>query len=264
MHGARFILLIAASAIALSSAVAQTPPRPGNGPGSAAMHDVPIPKPYRVVAVTPAQTFNEPGFQSFRAELAEMLRKRVYPHISRYVVAQGFFWDGDFDGEFDPLRSGAENLANAVKLERGAGSGWGRLIALAMEASAAPSPSRPGVVCAPANPTFDDVEFARLLDTTGTNTRDWVYPRVPGLEARPAPSSPIVERLGMHFVRLMRDDAATASSPGGSKLTRIVLPAGRIAFVATDAVRSLRTDRLCYGKDISGRWHIVGYVAGRT
>ncbi len=243
MHGARFILLIAASAIALSSAVAQTPPRPGNGPGSAAMQDVPIPKPYRVVAVTPAPTFNEPGFQSFRAELAEML---------------------DFDGEFDPLRSGAENLANAVKLERGAGSGWERLIALAMEARAAPSPSRPGVVCAPANPTFDDVEFARLLDTTGTNTRDWVYPRVPGLEARPAPSSPIVERLGMHFVRLMRDDAATASSPGGSKLTRIVLPAGRIAFVATDAVRSLRTDRLCYGKDISGRWHIVGYVAGRT
>ena len=256
MHRLHFILgLGTAAAVALA---AQTPSR-----GTAATENVPALRPYAAVAVTLPPAFDEPGFQTFRAELAEMLRKRVYPYLSRFVVPHGFFWDGDLDGELDPMRSGAENLANAVKLERGAGSGWKRLIGLAGESSAAPSPSRPGVVCAPANPTFDDVEFTRLLDSTGTNTRDWVYPRVLGVESRAAPSGPTMERLGLHFVRLLLDDAA-ASTADGNKLTRIVLPAGRIAFVAADAVASLRTERLCYGRDISGRWLVVGYVAGRN
>src|SRR5262249_14380448 len=143
--GARFgmrrlpltLVISIAAAVMLAAASAQTP-----APGLAGVSPADsAPKPYRPVAMTRRPAVDEPGFQSFRTELAGMLRKRVYPYLSRFVVAHGFFWDGDFDGELDPLRSGAENLANAVKLERGAGSGWKRLLGFAGEASAAPLPS---------------------------------------------------------------------------------------------------------------------------
>ena len=48
-------------------------------------------------------SFGEPSFASFRAELAEVLRRRVFAELSRFVVAQGFFWDGDFDNEFQDV-----------------------------------------------------------------------------------------------------------------------------------------------------------------
>src|SRR5436190_17650935 len=153
MHRARIGLVLSA---VISAAAAALSPAPMQAQATA--------KPYRPVALTLPAPFAEPSFVSFRAELAQVLRRRVFAELSRLVVVQGFFWDGDFDNEFDPRRSGTENLAGAVKLERGGGAGWERLAAFAAEPSAASLPSRPGVICAPANPTFDEIEVDRMFD----------------------------------------------------------------------------------------------------
>ena len=77
---------------------------------------------------------------------------RVFDRLARIVVARGFFWDRDFANGFDPKKSGVENLAAAIGLERGTGGGWQTLVAFADEPSASEISASPGVLCAPARP----------------------------------------------------------------------------------------------------------------
>jgi hypothetical protein len=45
-------------------------------------------------------------------------------------------------------------------------------------------------------------------------------------------------------------------------MMRIVTPSGKVGFVAAEAVSPLGSDQLCYGKDASGAWKIVGMIGG--
>ena len=125
--------------------------------------------------------------------------------LGRLVQSQGFFWDRDFARAFDPRKPAVDNLAAAIQLEHRNGSGWDLLAALAAEAAVEPMASRPGVVCAPANPSYDSVAFARLLDATHTGVSDWVYPRAAEttVHAAPQPAAAVLGTLGPQFVRLL-------------------------------------------------------------
>ena len=78
------------------------------------------------------------------------------------------------------------------------------------------------------------------------------------MHATAQPNSPVTEKLGMHFVRVMPDTAPNASQ----EMMRIVTPSGKVGFVAAEAVSPLGSDQLCYGKDASGAWKIVGMIGG--
>jgi hypothetical protein len=206
---------------------------------------------------------SDPGFAAFRAEFAAVAKRRVYAELARLVVARGFFWERDFSHKLDPRRSGVENLAAAVGLEHGDGSGWTTLALFAAEASAAAIDGRPGVICGPARARFDDAEFNALIARTGSDAVDWAYPRAAALAVRASAdmAGVVVETLGLHFVRLRRYAAKDGEPlPARTAWTHIATPAGRTGFVAPGTLLSPYAERLCYARDITGRWRITGFV----
>ena len=121
-----------------------------------------------------------------------------------------------------------------------------------------PFPDRKDTICAPADPVFNAQEFEALVKSTGTEESDWAYPTQTGLEVHsgPQPNSPVVEKLGMHFVRVMQDQNA---QPG--PMMKVVTPSGKTGFVPAEALNPLGNDQLCYSKEAGG-WKISGFIGG--
>ncbi|MBX9842298.1 MAG: hypothetical protein K2Z80_10875 [Xanthobacteraceae bacterium] len=244
------LTLATAFAVLATVAVAQNAPR--------------APKPYMAVAITPAKAFADPGFAAFRKAIGAAAKTRLYGDLEALVQAQGFFWDRDFGRGYDPRRPSADNLAAAIGLERRDGAGWNMLAVLATEDAVEPLDSRPGVVCAPARPGYDSIEFSKLLDKTYTGEVDWAYPRAgetPVLAA-PQAGAPAVGTLGLQFVRLLGFEGPESDVPGRNQWAHVALPDGKTGYAAPGSLMSLTPDRLCYIKDLVVGWRIAGFVAG--
>jgi hypothetical protein len=242
---------------------ADNPPaaaKPPSAPRAPAAPKMPPEKPYKPIAVTVAPAPDDPSFASFRQQIADAAKKRIYAELTRLVVAQGFFWAGDTARAFDPKRTPAENFARAIRLE-GESGGWNALATFAALPDAAPMASRPGVICAPARPLFDEVDFDRV-NTAAISPAGWIYPRATGavMRAAPQPEAAVIERLGLHFVRLLGYEGETQPDSERNAWARVAAPSGKTGFVAPGTLFSLRSDRLCYLKDVTGRWRIAGYV----
>jgi hypothetical protein len=222
------------------------------------------PKPYTPVSIASAETFADPGFAAFRQAIAAAAKSRLYAELEALVQAQGFFWDRDFGRGYDPRRPSVDNLAAAIGLERRDGAGWNMLAVLATEDAVEPLDSRPGVVCAPARPNYDSIEFSKLLDKTYTGEIDWAYPRARETAVRSAPQAgaPAVGLLGLQFVRLLGFDGPESDVPGRNQWARVALPDGRTGYTPPGSLMSLTPDRLCYIKDLVVGWRIAGFVAG--
>jgi hypothetical protein len=225
--------------------------------------DAPAAKPYVTVVVKPRPASGDANLDAFRAKLAAVAKQRVYAELAELVIPHGFFWDRDFDAEFVSHLPPVDNLATALRLEHHDGAGWNALASFADEPTAAPLVGRPGIVCAPGEPTFDNLAFDRLLDATVTEVRDWAYPRAENtpVHASPEADAPVVDHLERALVRVL-DRSPGLGRAGGTdgRWTRVATPGGKVGFVAPGALRSLSPERLCYGKDVFGRWHIAGYV----
>jgi hypothetical protein len=247
MHRSRFVLLLIAVAWMPISAMAQSRP----------------PKPYAPVAITRPAAFDDASFSAFRDALAGAAKSRIYAELIPLVRRQGFFWDRDFDRKFDPRRPAVDNLAAAIRLEEDNGGGWDVLAAFAKDDSAEPQESRPGVMCAPARPSFDSLAFAKLLDVTDTEEIDWAYARSDDTTARDAPRADAAPlgTLGVNLVRLRGFEG-----PGTDRKAwaQIALPDGKIGYVAPGSLISLTGARLCYIKDPVSGWRITGVIAART
>ena len=240
------LTLATAFALLATVAVAQIAPR--------------APKPYPSVAIARTAPSADPGLVAFRATVVAATKSRVYAELEALVQVQGFFWDRDFDRGHDPRRPSADNLAAAISLERRDGAGWDTLANLAVEPAVEPLESRPGIVCAPARPTYDSVELSNLLDKTYTGHADWAYPRADETMVRIAPEAgaPAVGKLGLQFVRLLGFEGANGE-PG--RWARVALPDGRTGFTGPGSLMSLTGERLCYIKDLVLGWRIAGYIA---
>ena len=119
-------------------------------------------------------------------------------------------------------------------------------------------------MCAPASPTVDDTAFEALTKDTGTEAGDWGFPAQAGLEVRAAgqANAPVIEKLGMHLIRVLPDQQPPQGTPQQQQPTpfvKVVTPSGKTGFVAIDAISPIAFDQLCYIKDASG-WKIAGYV----
>ncbi|MEI7806077.1 MAG: SH3 domain-containing protein [Hyphomicrobiales bacterium] len=252
--------LVFAVLLCAAPAPAQAPNPPAAKPSAPKPAALPAEKPYAPLALTMRNAPDDPSLTAFRNELVAAAKGRVFSDLARLVVPRGFFWDRDFGGAFDPKRPGAENFATAIRLERAQNAGWNALLALAAETVAAKVPARPGVVCVPARPEFDEIKFDRLMETTGSEPIDWRYPLSDAVEMRAAPrlNAPVTEKLGRHLVRALSDEAAVL--PDG--WTRVAAPSGRTGFVAPGGLSILNGEQICYAKDITGRWRIAGYIGG--
>ena len=236
--------------------------------GAAQAESMPPVRPYARVEVAPPEPFEDASFEAFRRELATVVRGRVYAELARLTVTQGFFWERDFARGFDPHRPTVDNLAAAVRLEHGAGTGWNALAAFAAEASAAQLPAHPGVICAPRQPRFDETEFDRLIRQSGIEPVAWAYPNSDrtALRAAPNTAAATIETFGRTFVRLLgANDAGRAAADripalGGTQWAAVAAPSGKSGFVAPGALLALASPRLCYAKDEVARWRITGYI----
>ena len=242
-----FAILLACA----SQAIAQNPPR-GQPP------QPPSALPYKAVAITPPQPVDDPAFSALLKQLGEAAQRKDRAALAKLVVGQGFFWLRDNGDRAEKRKSGFDNLAAALGLNNKDGAGWDMLASFADDPTGSPSAQRKGAMCAPADPAFDGRAFNDLLKATSTDVSDWGYPVSADIEIRSAPqaNSPVVDKLGMAFVRIMPE-----GGPNVPSFLRIATPAGKTGFVSVDSIAPIGNDQICYVKDAAG-WKIGGYIGG--
>jgi hypothetical protein len=274
-------LIWAALAVALAGTCASAQPRPlAPGPGQAAppgprgpggppggAPQVAPPKPYKQVPVTLPQPYNDPSFEAFRKQIADIAGHKDRAGLAK-LVANTFFWMGEKGDKANKRKPGIDNLAAAIDLDGKEGAGWDILEAAAVEPSLEPVPDRKGVMCSPAAPSFDQKAAEQNAKATGTDFGDWGFPTKGAVDvhAAAAANSPVIEKLGSILVRVMPEGpppGAQGNAPPPPGFVRVVTPAGKVGYVADDALGSLDVDQLCYAKDATG-WKITGYAGGNN
>jgi hypothetical protein len=230
----------------------QTPAPPAAAPG-----------PYKPVAISAPAPIQDASFEAFRKQLAAIAQRKDRNALARLVAAQGFFWDGDQGDKADKRRSGIDNLSLVLNLAAKDGSGWETLAAYVTDPTGSLSDNHENVICAPADPEFDDQAYEAMIKATGTEESDWAYAAQPGVQVRsgPQPNAPVIETLGAHFVRLLPDNPPVAPSADQEPPLRIVTPNGKVGYVPYESMSALGNDQLCYIKDAGG-WKIAGFVGG--
>jgi hypothetical protein len=214
------------------------------------------PKPYKAVPVTAPANVQDPGLDALRKQLADAAKAKDKAALGRLIVAKGFFWESEKGESAEKNKSGVDNLAKALDLDSKDSGGWEALSGYAAEPNASAMPSRKGIVCAPAEPTFNEQALEEAVKATGTDPGEWGYTVAPGVEVRAAAKadSPVSEKLSQQLVRVMMDNDATDPS-----FLRIVTPSGKVGFIAADALAPLGSDQLCYAKD-GAAWKITGFI----
>ena len=218
----------------------------------------PLAAPYKAVAIVPPQPMADASFEAMRKQLGEAAQRKDRAAMARLVVAQGFFWQHGNRNAADKRKSGFDNLSAALGLANKEGAGWDILTGYAEDPGASPSPAHPGAICAPADPAFDAKAFADLIKTTNTDVTEWGYPVSPGLDvhATAQASGAVIDKLGLHFVRIMPETAADQPS-----YMRIATPGGKTGYVSIDSIAPIGNDQICYVKD-GDAWKIGGYIGG--
>ncbi len=268
------LIPIAASALLIAVAPVLSQPRPQppgppgqqRGPQQPPQPPAPPPqapaRPYNPVAITPPKPIADPSFDDFRNQIAEIAKRKDRAALAKMIVATNFFWLGEKGDRADKKRPGIDNLTRAMNLAAKDGSGWDALTGYAADPTGMPLPDKKDTFCAPADPVFEIKELETLAKETGTNEAEWGYPVQPGVEVRAAMQSnaPVIEKLGMHFVRVMEDDGPEPP-PNQMPMLKVVAPSGKVGYVPADAVSPLGNDQICYVKGASG-WRIAGFIGG--
>lgn len=255
-----YSLIIAAVILApvtIAPATAQQRP-----PQQQAAPKVAPPKPYKTVALKLPAPVSDPTFEAFRKQLGEAAQKKDRAALAKLVVAQGFFWEGENGDKADKKKSGADNLATALGLANKDTDGWDILMGYAADPTGMPFTEKQGVICAPADPTFEEKDLEEVAKATQTDPGDWGFPTADGVEVRGSanPKAPVTENLGLHFVRVMPDQAPP-SAQNQAPMLKIVTPSGKVGFVSGEAIAPLGNDQLCYIKE-GADWKIAGFIGG--
>jgi hypothetical protein len=244
-------------ALAATSLLAQQPaPAPGQQPAPA----VAPPKPYKPVTIKLPTPVADASFVAFRKQLGTIAEKKDRAALAKLVAANFFFVNGEKDAS-DKKKPGIDNLAKALSLDGKEAAGWATLKEYAKEPTAEPDEDHKGVVCAPADPAFDENAAEALAKATQTDPGDWGYPVKDGVEVRSAakPDAPVTDKLGLYLVRVYPEDSPAAAVQGPDFI-RVVLPSGKTGYVAGDQLLSLGNEQLCYIKEGAG-WKIAGFIS---
>jgi hypothetical protein len=254
--------LLTAAVLAPMSAFAQAqppapPPVQAQPPGQAPAHG-----PYKPVAIKLPPPLNDASFDAFRKQLGQIAQKKDRAALARLVAAH-FFWIPEEKDIADKKKPAMDNLAKALSLDGADGFGWEALAAYAAEATATPDPQRQGVVCAPAEPIFDEKAADELANATHTDAADWAFPIRDGIDVRTAAKedAPVVDKLGLHLVRVLADE-----SPANAVMAtflKVLTPSGKVGYVPFDAILPIGGEQLCYVKE-AGAWKIAGFFGGEA
>jgi hypothetical protein len=233
------------------------PPAPGHPPAPA----LAPPKPYKPVTIKLPVAVADPSFVAFRKQLGDVAQKKDRAALAK-LVAQSFFLIAGEKDAADKKKPGVDNLAKALSLDgKDAVAGWATLGEYAKEPTAEADEDHKGVLCAPADPAFDENAAEALAKQTQTDPGDWGYPVKDGVEVRAAGKSDaaVTDKLGLYLVRVYPDDSPAAAVQGPDFI-RVVLPSGKLGYVAADQLLSLGNEQLCYVKE-GAAWKIAGFIS---
>jgi hypothetical protein len=243
-----------------TSLLAQQPAPPPAGAPGAPPQPAP-PKPYKPVTIKLPTPVADPTFVAFRKQLGDIAQKKDRAALAKLVAQSFFFVNGEKDTA-DKKKPGIDNLSKALSLDgKDAAAGWATLGEYAKEPTAEADEEHKGVLCAPADPAFDENAAEALAKDTQTDPGEWGYPVKDGVEVHAAakPDAPVTDKLGLYLVRVYPDDSPAAAVQGPDFI-RVVLPSGKLGYVAGDQLLSLGNEQLCYAKD-GGGWKIAGFIA---
>lgn len=257
-----YSLIIAAAVLAPMAVTSATAQQPQRQPQQQAAPKAAPPKPYKTVALKLPVPVSDPTFEAFRKQLGEAAQKKDRAALAKLVVAQGYFWEGENGDKADKKKSGADNLAAALGLAKKESDGWDILMGYAADPTGMPFTEKQGVICAPADPAFEEKDLEEVAKATQTDPGDWGFPLADGVEVRgsPQPKAPVTEKLGLHFVRVMPDQAPPTAQ-NQAPMLKIVTPSGKIGYVSGEAIAPLGNDQLCYIKE-GADWKIAGFIGG--
>ena len=216
--------------------------------------------PYKPVPITLPPGVNDPSFETFRQQLADIAKNKDRAALAR-LVAANFFWVPENKDIADKQKPAIDNLSKALSLDGPDGFGWEALAAYAAEATAMADPDRKGVFCAPAEPAFDEKAADELANATHTDASDWAFPIRDGVEVRAEAKqdAPVLDKLGLHLVRVLADDSpANAVS---AAFVKVATPSGKVGYAPTETILPIGGEQLCYVKD-GGTWKIAGFLGG--
>jgi hypothetical protein len=249
--------LVVAGALAPTPVLAQTQP-PAHGQGHPPK---PVIGPYKPVPIKLAPAMNDPSFAAFRKQLGEVAAKKDRAALAR-LMAKSFFWIPEDKDLADKKKPAIENLTKALSLDDKDGFGWEALAGYAGEPTAGADQQHQGIVCAPAEPAFDDKAADALTEATHTDPADWAFPTRDGLEVRAAAQqdAPVVDKLGLYLVHVLADDDAPAGAVA-AEFVKVVTPHGKVGYAPADAILPIGGEQLCYVKEAGG-WKIAGFYGG--
>ena len=241
----------------------QAQPQPPGGPQApAAQAPAPI-KPYQPLAIKMPTPSTDASFAAFRKQLADVAKRKDRNALAKLVVGQGFFWESESGDKADKKKPAVANLEQAVGGFSGPDAqGWDVLAQAAEDPTVEPLPDHAGVMCGPAGPEIDGQAFEALVKETATEPGDWAFPVAPDLEVRGAgqPNAPVIEKLGLHLIRVIADAPPANAPQTAPTFIRIVTPSGKTGFVAIEGISPIGFDQLCYLKGAGG-WKIAGFSA---
>jgi hypothetical protein len=221
------------------------------------------PGPYKAVTIALPQSHKDKSFEVFREQLAGIAERKDRAALSK-LIHKNFFWERQSGNGADTKKSGIANFAAAIGLDNGEDpeGGWEVIAIYAEDPTAFQLSDKPGVICGPADPNFDENAFQALLESTKTDISDWVYPIATGVEMRAAPraNAAVVEKVGLTFIRAMPSDAPPDSA-NESEYINVMLPSGKAGFVRLQDLASLSISQICYVKD-GEVWKITGVLGG--
>jgi hypothetical protein len=219
--------------------------------------------PYKPVVITLPERSKDPSFEAFRRQLAAVAERKDRAALARLIVRKGFFWEREGGEGVDAEKSGAANFATAIGLDNpdDPDIGWDIIAIFADDPTVFDFPDRPGVVCGPADPGFDQDAFEALLEATQTDVSSWVYPITTGVDARSAPraDAPVVEKVGPTFIRVLASEEQQDAA--AEEFVRVLLPSGKTSFVDVAEIAPLGAGQFCYIKE-DGAWKIAGVIGG--
>jgi hypothetical protein len=259
------IAFVLVGALAAPVLLAQQP-APGQQPAQQPAPGRPLapalapPKPYKPVTIKLPVAVADPSFVAFRKQLGDVAQKKDRAALAKMVAQSFFLVTGEKDAA-DKKKPGIDNLAKALSLDGKDATGWATLSEYAKEPTAEADEDHKGVLCAPADPAFDENAAEALAKQTQTDPGDWGYPVKDGVEVRAAgkPDAPVTDKLGLHLVRVYPDDSPAAAVQGPDFI-RVVLPSGKLGYVAADQLLSLGNEQLCYVKE-GAAWKIAGFIS---
>src|SRR5499433_4025842 len=109
---------IVAAALAIAGALVPMPVMAQAQPPAQAPAQAPAPVlgPYKPVPITLPAGVNDPSFDTFRKQLADIAGKKDRAALAR-LVAANFFWVPEEKDIADKQKSGIDNLAKALSLD---------------------------------------------------------------------------------------------------------------------------------------------------